>query len=314
MTIDALKIYQTHLDVSTECVFDGRAEDYAKHAQLPYVFRTGEGIEVIEIIDDLHQDIGQIHAWLKSQRVSDFHRIARSARFLDEDTIEGFHVTYALRGATPVVDPYTSRMILRRLGDLWRTCYGEHELADAIYEKRNAQARPGLFSDDWTRGPQAVTRDQGQALDTYKAVVDAMSAAQVAGDFDAWFSHFTLPYSVHYEATDHVVTSSEDAVTAFTSLSQALASAGADGMYRQPSYAAFIADDRLLGYHETFLTCDGIPCPGPIRSRMILVLKDGHWRCTSVSNAITQTHFATGCYTSSDLLPTLRQIQQRTKT
>ena len=79
----------------------GAAEAYAEHVQLPFVFRTAQGVEVIETKSDLHGDISQLHEWLASQGVTDYHRIARTARYLDADTIEGFHVTYALRGATP---------------------------------------------------------------------------------------------------------------------------------------------------------------------------------------------------------------------
>ena len=131
MTQTAVDIYQAYLDVSTRLVIDGEAEAYCDHVQLPFVFRTGAGVEVVETRADLASDIMRAHDWMKQKSVSDYHRIAREAQFLDEETIEGFHVTYALRGAVPVLEPYSSRAILRRTGDSWRVSFAEHELRDA---------------------------------------------------------------------------------------------------------------------------------------------------------------------------------------
>jgi len=61
MSDEAIDIYQSHLDASTRLVFRGAAEAYAEHVQLPFVFRTAQGVEVIETKSDLHGDISQLH-------------------------------------------------------------------------------------------------------------------------------------------------------------------------------------------------------------------------------------------------------------
>lgn len=314
MSEAAIDIYQAHLDASTRLVFRGEPEAYAEHAQLPFVFRTAQGVEVIETAKDLGGDIRQVHEWLGSQGVTDYHRIAREARYLDDDTIEGFHVTYALRGATPVVDPYVSRMILKRTNDMWRTCYAEHELADALYPRRNAQARHGLFSSRWARGPADPARDPAQALPIYARTLAAIVEDANGGDFDAWHAHFTAPYSVHYDAGDYTVSTPEDGRVFWTLLQRSMERTGADRVTVRPISAHFLSDDRLFGYHQVTLSSDGETRFGPVRSRMIMVLKDGRWLCTSVTDAITTTSLEDGAFEPSADLPTMREIQKRMKT
>jgi hypothetical protein len=311
----ALDIYQAHLDASTRLVFEGAAEAYCEHAQLPFVFRTGEGVEVIETATDLAADIRQIHHWLLSRGVTDYHRIARSARFLDDDTIEGFHITYALQGAIQVVEPYASRMLLRRVdGGTWKTTYAEHELRDALYPGHDARAQHGLFSQTWTHSPSAVTRDQGQALTLYAAQIDAIVEAVNARDFERLLAMYDLPYHVHDTTGDTVVETVDVVRRHYDLFLKIMAEAGADSIRSTTTSAVFVTDDRLLGYHETSLMRGDEARFGPIRARFILIDKDGDWRVKSVANAITTAAVESGRLSLSPAIPTLREIEKRTKT
>jgi hypothetical protein len=314
MSDEAIDIYQAHLDISTRLVFRGDAEAYAAHAQLPFVFRTAQGVEVIETARDLSDDIHQLQEWLTCQGVTDYHRIARSARFLDEDTIEGFHVTYALRGATPVVTPYANRMILKRAGTIWKTSYAEHEIADALYPRRNAQARHGFFSAQWSAGPPWPVPASDKALPIYAKTVAAIAEAAGGEDFDAVHAHYTVPYQVHHDHEDYTIATPEDGRVFWDALHRSMAHTGADRVTVRPDSALFLSDTRILGYHDVSLTRDGETRFGPVRGRMILVLKDGRWLCTSVANALSTKAFQEGEFETSPDLPTLREIHERMKT
>jgi len=314
MSDEAIDIYQSHLDASTRLVFRGAAEAYAEHVQLPFVFRTAQGVEVIETKSDLHGDISQLHEWLASQGVTDYHRIARTARYLDADTIEGFHVTYALRGATPVVDPYANRMILKRAVTIWKTSYAEHEIADALYPRRNAQARHGIFSAQWSAEPAWAVPASDAALPIYAKTVAAIAEAAGGKDYDAVHAHYTMPYGIHHDHEDYTIATPEDGRVFWDALHWSMARNGADRVTVRPDSALFLSTTRILGYHDVTLTRDGETRFGPVRSRMILVLKDGRWLCTSVANALSTKAFQDGEFELSPDLPTLREIHERTKT
>lgn len=313
MTRDAIDIYQAHLDVSTRHVFAGESEAYADHAQLPFVFRTAQGVEVIETTADLAADIGRLCQWLRSQNVSDYHRIAREARFLDDETIEGFHITYALRGATPVIEPYASRMILKRAGGMWKTSFAEHELADALYPRHNAKASHGIFSQRWTGGRFSTVHDPAVALPLYTRVVSRIAETASGDVFPAWQACYTMPYTVHYDEGDYTVAAPGDGRVFWDILKQVLARHGADRLNVRPTSAVFLTDDRLLGYHDATLLRDGKVVLGPVHSRMIMVLRDGRWLCTSVANTLSMSAFQDGAFVPTKDLPTMREIQQRTK-
>ncbi|MFW5655079.1 MAG: hypothetical protein ACOCYW_05460 [Roseicyclus sp.] len=311
---EAIDIFQAHLDVSTRLVVDGAAEAYVLHAQLPYIFRTAEGIEVIETAAGLADDARRVRDWLASKGVTDFHRIARSARYLDAETIEGFHMTYALHGAIQTVDPYASRMILRRVGGMWKTCYAEHELSDGLYPGRDARAAHGLFAESWARAPSAPTRDQAQALPLYRDRIEAMAEAVNARAFDRVLALYDLPYHLHDDTGDTTVDSEVTVRRHLDLFLKICAGAGADTIRNTASSAAFLSDERLVGYHETRLMRGGEVRFGPIRSRSLLILKDGDWRVKSVANAISTAAAESGKLELSPGIPTLRDIEKRTKT
>lgn len=315
MNTAAKEVYQKHLDVSTRLVVEGDAEGYSVHAQLPFVFRTAEGIEVIETVKDLTEDIRQIHEWLRTQGVTDYHRIAREARYLDADTVEGFHVTYALRGALPVVEPYASRMILKRAGDLWKTTYAEHELADALYPGHNARARHGLFATKWSApAPGTPPHDHAGALAAYQSVLDGIARASIDDDLEALLRHYAMPYDVHFDEGSSTVSTADGAREFHDMLQRMIRAEAADRLVLEATFAVFLSDDQLLGYHEaSLMRCDERRF-GPVRSRVLMTNRNGPWQVKSISNAISTTGWNSGRMIISPVLPTMREIKKRMKT
>lgn len=307
----AMDLYQFHLDASTRLVLEGKTQAYCAHVALPYIFHTGAGEEIVETQDDLAADIQQITDWLHATSATDYHRIARQARFRGPDLIEGYHVTYALRGAIPIVAPYANRMFLRQVDGKWLASYSEHELAVPLYANRAVKSAPGLFAGDWSRENGAATRSQIDALPLYQGLIDAMSDAVNARDFDTWVACFQMPHHIHYNAVDHVVRVPSDVRPFHDTICAEMDKCAADGIVRAADFASFVSNERLLGYHNTTMIKDGDVCFGPIKSRMIFVQTDAGWKCSSITNSLSNTGFPGGAFQPSCLLPTMREIQER---
>lgn len=307
---EARDIYQSFLDETSRLVLRGEGAAYCAHVVLPFVFRTADGETIIESEADMAADITQINTWLQSQGVTDYVRLARTARFHGPDTIEGFHVTYTLRNALHVMDPYSNRMILKRGQDgQWRTTSAEHELAGALHVWHAPRAAPGTFSADWS----GVDDRLADAMPHYQAFLDRNSQHANARDFDAWVADFAVPYLAHYNAVDHHVRSAEDSRGFFDQLCDQIAKQGADRLERHARHAVFLSPDRIFGYHEAVMTRAGETCFGPIQSRMILILQGDRWKCSSVTNSLSNTGFPGGDFKLTGNLPTLREIQKRMK-
>jgi hypothetical protein len=307
---DARDIYQAMLDDTSRLVLNGDADAYCQHVVLPFVLRTSEGETVIESHADMATDILKINTWLQSQGVTDYIRLARTARFLDRDTVEGFHVTYALRNALHVIDPYSNRMILKRGSDgMWRATSAEHELAGALHSWHKPTAVHGAFSAQWSGKVDGLA----DAMPRYQGFLDRNSRHANTRDFDAWVADFTVPYLAHYNAADHHVHSTEDSRAFFDQMIRQIDKLGADQLVRSARHAVFLSPDRIFGYHEATMTKAGAVCFGPIQSRMILVLEDDRWKCSSVTNSLSNTGFPGGDFEPSENLPTLREIQKRMK-
>lgn len=307
----AHEIYQRLLDISTQHVFDGDTAAFAAYVDLPYIYTTGAGELLCETREELCADVQKIHDWLKSSGATSYHRIARRARFTSSDVIEGFHVTYALIHAVPVIEPYGSRMILRRTDGVWRASLSQHELATPLFSDRPVTPVRGLYSAEWGEEPDRTTRDLTEASTAYQSLIDAMSDANFRQDFDAWIDLFAMPHQIHYNAVDHVVTAPDDLVPFFDALCASMTDLGVDQFIRRTTFAAFITDDRLLGYHDTTMIKDGAICFGPVKSRMIFVHTDAGWKCSSVTNALSNSGFPGGAFQPSAQFPTLRQIRKR---
>lgn len=304
-------VLQAFLDRTSKIVLNGDAEGYCKHLLLPFVFRTAAGEVVIETEEDLLQDSQEICDWLTSHGVTDYHRICRSAEYLPNGDIDGVHVTYAMHNSVTIMPPYANRSLLRRVDGDWKVVLSEHELANPLMPGLDASVTPGLFSDDWPGGRDGFDGDPKTALDTYQSAISRLDAMCHARDFPGWIACFTMPHAVHYDHVDHNVDTSDDARAFFDGLGDSMDALAADVIKRTASFAAFVSKTRLLGYHDTYMTKDGVRCFGPVKSRMILEHSDGVWRCANVTNSLSNDRFADGAPRLTTTLPTLRDIKKR---
>lgn len=119
--LDAMTIYQTHLDLVSEAVWNKDDTTLAAAMTYPHALSTDRGLETI---NDGAAMIRRAHAFRQSlldRGATGYIRVVVAAAFVGdaEDRIEGFHRVYVLNGATHVIAPYASEASLTRVGDEW---------------------------------------------------------------------------------------------------------------------------------------------------------------------------------------------------
>jgi len=308
---DPHSIYQDWLDTTSAALMDGNVEEFVSMASLPFIQRTSRCETVLEDRADLWSDVENVVQALKGQQVTHYIRLVKKARYLDEDAIEGWHTTYVLRNATVVTPTYGSRMILRKIGDGWKVTEADHELSGNRFPVTVLRSDPGSFEETWRSAKAEICATQAHAEPIYQVFIDSLSATENIADFDASCDHFTFPFTIHYDETDHTAHGPEDIRPFFEVLIEQIRDLGADRLIRSARYAEFLSDDRIFGYHNTIFVKGDDTVFGPVKSRMMLTQSEGRWRCNSVTNSLSNRDLSRAKFKVSDKLPTMRKIQER---
>lgn len=114
-------------------------------------------------------------------------------------------------------------------------------------------------------------------LTIYQDALDTVSAAVLAGDFEAYAAMIDLPYLIHTATTDLLVSTREDLRPTFDALSQGLKARGVTHYERVARAADYVARDRIEGWHHTHILIDGEPLAYPHVSRHKLVRRGEGW-------------------------------------
>lgn len=308
---DPHTIYQDWLDVTSAALMGGDAETFIAHMAIPFIMRTSTVEMVLETVDDLRGDTVNVIKALKGQQVTNYIRLVKQARYVDEDTIEGWHTTYVLRNATAVTPTYSNRMIMRRMEGVWKVTEADNELSGSRFPLTLLRSDPGSFADTWANARADIRAIQARAEPIYQVFIDSMSDVVNTPDFDAWSALYTYPHEIHYDATDHTANSPEDVRVFFEMLTAQMQEMGADRMIRTARYAEFLSDERIFGYHDTIIVKGDDILFGPVKSRMMLTYEDGQWKCSSVTNSLSQETPSEAEFKVSNKLPTMREIQER---
>lgn len=308
---DPHTIYQDWLDTTSDALMDGDANAFTARMAIPFIMRTSGGETVLETVEDLHSDTVNVIQTLKAQLVTNYIRLVKKARYLDEETIEGWHTTYMLHDATAVTPPYGSRMILRLREGGWKAVEADHELSGDRFPISLIRSDPGSFEKAWHDAKANISATQARAEPIYQVCIDAMSEALTPPDFDAWIANYTFPHEIHYDATDHAARTPEDVRVFFEMLVEQMQTLGATRIIRSARFAEFLSDDRILGYHETIFVKGDQTVFGPVKSRMVLTNSEGRWKCSSVTNSLSQDNPSDAEFKVSVKLPTIREIQER---
>ncbi|MEX3014670.1 hypothetical protein [Gymnodinialimonas hymeniacidonis] len=308
----AASIYQDHLDCVSDLLFVGNIEECINYFALPLLIRTRTGETLIETRQDMLNDTRQHSESLNGHGVTNYIRLVKQARQLSETLIEGWHETYVLRDATSILPSYQSHMFLRDTGDgVWKVIEAEHELENLRFPLGSVKSKPGSFAETWqgTQGDIRVAHSNAEPL--YRAFLDVLNKHQNAANFDGWSSQFQYPLEAHYDATDRVFNEPAD-MRAFFDAMLDLPIGEKGGVHRAITSADFISADRICGYHETTFEGSDAPAFGPVKSRMILTLTEGRWKCSSVTNSLSSDDAPPEAeFKPSSHLPTMSEIQKR---
>ena len=308
---DPAAIYQENLDIVSNAIMQGDAGAAVGRFAIPMLLRTLSSEMMLERAEDLIEDTSRHSQALHDLGVTHYVRLVKKAAYLTEELIEGWHETFALRGANLVVPSYRSRLILRLDDGIWKVAEGEHELGGERFPAGIVRPEPGAFDKRWRQSYDDIRATHARAEPIYQAVLDTMSALTIAGDFDGWAGTFTFPHDVHYDATDHVAYAPKDVAAFFSHMQERLETLGADAMPRRARYAEFVSGNRIIGYHDTCLSKNGETVFGPVRSRMMLRLDDDTWLCTAVTNSLSNRDLDIKDFQLSTTLPPMREIQER---
>jgi len=308
---DPSAIYQDWLDSASGHLIEGRIEHFVQMIGLPFMMRTIGAETLLETVKEISQDAANVTRALKAHAATHYIRLVQNARYLQPDVIEGWHTTHVLRNALNIVPSYSSRMVMRCIGGIWKVTEAEHELTSNRLPVALLRSAPGAFAERWAEPKADIRATQARAEPIYQIFINALSDAVVARDLEGWLTHFTYPHDVHFETSDHRVETPEEEAGFFHSLVAHMDSVGADRVVRRARFAEFISGDRIIGYHGTVAERDGTVVFGPIQSRMVLRVEDDQWRCMSVTNALSNTVFPASDYKVTATLPTMREIQER---
>lgn len=308
---DPHTIYQRWLDVTSAALMEGDVEGFVSKTSIPFIMRTSGAEMVLESYDDMRGDAKTVVQALAGQQVTDYIRLVKKARYLDEETIEGWHTTYVLRNATAVTPSYGNRMILRWIKGDWKVVEADHELSGGRYPVTLLRSEPGSFDDVWRSAKADISATNARAEPIYQVFLESMAAAANARDFDTWSNHFTFPHDVHYDASDHLVDTPEDLRLIFKLLTDEMRQSEDGHLRLSTLYAEFLSDDRIFGYHETIIAEGDATVIGPVKSRMALTNVEGQWVCSSITTSLSQKDLSETELKVSGKLPTMREIQKR---
>jgi hypothetical protein len=123
-------------------------------------------------------------------------------------------------------------------------------------------------------------------LAIYQTALNSVSEAVLACDFDAYAAMIDLPYLVHTDAADLLVTTRDALRPTFDALSQGLKSRGITHYERVARSADYVDRDRIEGQHFTHMIADGerIACPTP--ARQAIVRRGNRWLFSEAHYAI----------------------------
>lgn len=115
-----IDVLQAFLDRVSASVMQDDWETYRAAVDLPLLLVTATASLVVADEPRLRTGFDDFVATLRTMRITDFIRLATSAEYVTDDLMAGRYETEMLSRGTRVVQPFPSRIILRRVEDSWR--------------------------------------------------------------------------------------------------------------------------------------------------------------------------------------------------
>lgn len=310
----AREIYQALLDRLSAGVMNGDDALMLDGMSFPFRKTTMSQEFIIETSDDWLSSVHRFRDGLKSQGVNHFIRLATDASFLSENYITGRHMTYMMRNAVSVVEPYENRATLVRVDGKWRFSEMNSALNNSHWPISLPQVNEGSLSGWIEEGEEADARRWSTSpVRIYQDFMDRLSKSNLEDDFDTWCAHCAFPHTVHMATVDEVVSEPAHIKPFFDMVTKQIAQYDVDEVDRRTDHAEFISATQICGYHTCNLRSKGVSKLGPVSSRYILERFGTTWKATSITNSVKNTEFPYSIPELSDALVTLRSIQERTK-
>jgi hypothetical protein len=118
--MEAKTLLQSWLDRMSVTVLTDDWATYSAHVCLPFRLVTETGDMLVATETELRRGFDGFVAALRSQNVTDYIRLATSARQPDPGRLEGAYETHTLSHGQRVLPTYRSAITLQRQGDAWR--------------------------------------------------------------------------------------------------------------------------------------------------------------------------------------------------
>lgn len=129
---DPVAIYQDIIDRLSHAALHGDVGVLKVHIRLPFSFATIGGHFSITTEAGLVAYCLSFTETLRQMRATDYIRLAREARFLGPDRIEGMHYTHIIRGTARIVAPYASRMVIEEKDSVWAVVQAAHAIENDV--------------------------------------------------------------------------------------------------------------------------------------------------------------------------------------
>ena len=308
---DPLKIYQHNLDVVSDAILADDMATVCRHIKVPHLCRMAQTEIVVESEEEYAQGMSEYGQGLRNQGVTNYIRLVKQARFLTDDYIIGWHMSYVLNGATTLIRPYRSRMVLHLEDGIWRVVQADHELAADRWPVIGQGVIPGSIPGDYDDMAADFRATSESADPIYQAYLDALDKANNTDDFKAWCDLSAYPLSVHIKNVDHVIYEPEENRPFFDMVRDMITRYTHGRLERIADRAHFIAADQIVGYLTGTFYDGDMPVVAPVSSRLIIQHLDGGWKMTSVTNAVANSTYPYKELEVTDGLVTICEIQER---
>ena len=312
MPSDAKSIYQKWLDDTGPATLINDLEVIDAHFALPYRHNSSACSVLIETKRDMHRRQTAFADQLRSLGINHFIRLVTDAEFLSEDYIEGYHTTHILRNATPVVPSFTDRIVLRRFESGWKVIEVVASLGHGPWPLKALRAQVPDRAPVKTCANDA-RRELQSPMIIYQDFLNALSQANMSGDFETYVKLVSYPYTVHTASEDTVFAGPEDTRGFFDTLQTMINEHEVTLFERRAERAEFVSGNLICGYHTSVFQKDGVHMICPVQSRMILCREGTSWFLKSVTNALDTNEFNYSDAAPTDGLVTHVEIQERFK-
>jgi hypothetical protein len=128
-------------------------------------------------------------------------------------------------------------------------------------------------------------------LTIYQQALDVVSNSVLSGDFAAYVAMIDLPYLVHTDLADIIVTDPGELRRTFDVVSQGLMARGVTHYERVARKADYVGSNRIDGTHYTNMIAQGDRIAAPHVAQQSLVRRGGLWRFSEARYPLAATEW-----------------------